>query len=320
VVPGPSFNGNSLAALDPKEYLAVFPFPSGNFGCTTTAGEENSRCLPPFSQGSLNDWSPIDRGQCSSTSTLKSHVTGNAKVSGITFSPNSFGQQPQPFSQVESIHSMNYEHEYRPGLSSNSTIVQPVTTAFPMVSPMPFDDVSNVAVGSGAVHDHINPELGWDISPHVFEPTIMNGGLWPSTEGSQFADLETIGHELSYPMQTPEATFMQGQPDGYDVWDDSGLATASPSTHGPFSAPGFVPNVVPQSPGVIPCNFPTCPKTFKRDSDRTRHEQAVHLKLPGFHLCPIAGCQKSCGKGYSRPDKVTEHLWKKHANLGFTKA
>lgn len=75
-----------------------------------------------------------------------------------------------------------------------------------------------------------------------------------------------------------------------------------------------------QTTALIPCTYPTCNKTFKRASDRTRHEDSVHLNNPGIHLCPVPGCVKSHGKGYSRSDKVTEHLWKKHANLGYTKA
>jgi hypothetical protein len=31
------------------------------------------------------------------------------------------------------------------------------------------------------------------------------------------------------------------------------------------------------------------------------------------------GCNKSEGVGYTRKDKLTEHLWKKHGNLGYVK-
>jgi len=64
-------------------------------------------------------------------------------------------------------------------------------------------------------------------------------------------------------------------------------------------------------------NCSHCMRSFKRDSDRIRHENATHLGQ--VYLCPVAGCVKSQGQGYSRPDKVTEHLWKKHGNLGFVK-
>ncbi|KAE9373625.1 hypothetical protein N431DRAFT_338382 [Stipitochalara longipes BDJ] len=148
----------------------------------------------------------------------------------------------------------------------------------------------------------------------------MNGGISPLTTGFQFATTGELGHELSFQMQTHEATFMQGQPDGTYAWDDTGLANTSPPQNGHASAPLYVPNPVPQSLAVIPCNYPACNKTFKRVSDRSRHEYSVHFQTSGLHLCPIAGCPKNHGKGYSRPDKVMEHLWKKHADLGFTKA
>ncbi|KAK0107396.1 hypothetical protein ONS96_003215 [Cadophora gregata f. sp. sojae] len=70
----------------------------------------------------------------------------------------------------------------------------------------------------------------------------------------------------------------------------------------------------------IRCNFPNCNRSFGRTSDLTRHTSSVHCNIPARHLCPIPGCIKSQGSGYKRADKVTEHLWKKHANLGYTKA
>ena len=63
------------------------------------------------------------------------------------------------------------------------------------------------------------------------------------------------------------------------------------------------------------CSF--CMSSFTRDADRVRHENTTHLGQ--IHLCPIAGCVKSRGRGYSRADKVTEHLWKKHGDLGYVK-
>lgn len=65
------------------------------------------------------------------------------------------------------------------------------------------------------------------------------------------------------------------------------------------------------------CNL--CHRAFKRDADRIRHENSVHSMRAGIYLCPIVGCAKSQGRGLSRADKVTEHLWRKHGNLGYTK-
>lgn len=71
--------------------------------------------------------------------------------------------------------------------------------------------------------------------------------------------------------------------------------------------------------GAIPCMQYGCTVTFKRVTDLVRHEAAVHGINKGVHLCHVAGCNKSQGVGYTRKDKLTEHLWKKHANLGFVK-
>jgi hypothetical protein len=77
----------------------------------------------------------------------------------------------------------------------------------------------------------------------------------------------------------------------------------------------------PRQPNTrIPCTNPTCTRIFKRHFERIRHEASVHRTNRQRHLCPITGCPKSHGKGYTRPDKVTEHLWKKHGNLGYMKA
>jgi hypothetical protein len=69
----------------------------------------------------------------------------------------------------------------------------------------------------------------------------------------------------------------------------------------------------------VPCTQPGCTRTFTRDSDRIRHNNAVHAATQAVYLCPVAGCPKSQGVGYSRADKVTAHKWQKHANLGYTK-
>jgi hypothetical protein len=71
----------------------------------------------------------------------------------------------------------------------------------------------------------------------------------------------------------------------------------------------------------IPCSILGCPVAFSRDSDRIRHEASAHglnqaLRL---HLCPILTCPKSQGAGYTRKDKLTEHMWKKHGDLGYVK-
>jgi len=88
-------------------------------------------------------------------------------------------------------------------------------------------------------------------------------------------------------------------------------------------APDFIWNLNPQSlldsDIPVPCHQFGCFATFKRDPDRIRHEAAVHGINKATYLCHVVGCNKSQGVGYTRKDKLTEHLWKKHGNLGFVK-
>ncbi|KAE9366653.1 hypothetical protein N431DRAFT_562023 [Stipitochalara longipes BDJ] len=72
------------------------------------------------------------------------------------------------------------------------------------------------------------------------------------------------------------------------------------------------------NPQNLNCHY--CMVSFKRSSDRIRHERTIHAATYGVNLCPVIGCPRSQGAGYSRADKVTEHLWKKHGNLGYVKA
>jgi len=74
-----------------------------------------------------------------------------------------------------------------------------------------------------------------------------------------------------------------------------------------------------QQRSLVLCSQFPCPMTFKRHADRIRHEAAVHGVNQQLHLCQIPGCPKGQGRGYSRADKLTEHLWKKHGNLGYVK-
>jgi hypothetical protein len=56
-----------------------------------------------------------------------------------------------------------------------------------------------------------------------------------------------------------------------------------------------------------------CLRSLSRRSDLNRHMNSVHNVGPQvLHLCTVPGCPKSFGAGYSRKDKVTEHLKKVH--------
>jgi hypothetical protein len=101
--------------------------------------------------------------------------------------------------------------------------------------------------------------------------------------------------------------------------NDSNLSPASSMTASALAlAPAPAPPAITNA--RIPCTHLTCTRTFKRHFERTRHEASVHRTHRQRYLCPITGCPKSQGKAYSRADKVTEHLWKKHANLGYMKS
>jgi len=100
---------------------------------------------------------------------------------------------------------------------------------------------------------------------------------------------------------------------------------ANPGAPGDYSFQQTPPPPPPAAPipaqqatgNRIPCTF--CMQTFARDPDRIRHENSIHLNISGQFLCPHPPCPKSQGEGYRRQDKLTEHLWKKHAALGYVK-
>jgi hypothetical protein len=83
--------------------------------------------------------------------------------------------------------------------------------------------------------------------------------------------------------------------------------------HAPASSTGALVAAIP----AFQCHI--CPQSFRRSSDLTRHHSSIHHAVPGLFLCPVQGCVKSRGAGCRRRDKLTEHLWKKHGNLGFAK-
>jgi hypothetical protein len=71
----------------------------------------------------------------------------------------------------------------------------------------------------------------------------------------------------------------------------------------------------------ILCIYGGCTKTFSRTADLDRHVLSVHNRVG--HNCQVPDCSNNKGKGYCRPDKLKEHMWKKHglvADLSYTKA
>ncbi|PMD18657.1 hypothetical protein NA56DRAFT_242173 [Hyaloscypha hepaticicola] len=307
--------------MDCSPPLSQSSYPAGfegevAVGLNTTGIENHDQYSPLQPRGGSKDWLLIDaQGYPSSNS---SGIIGDhATVGGFFCTPSDFNKEQPTLTPPEAFCSIHDSYRIQSSLFNESVLENP-WTALPVTSPSQLGTCSNFAEPFPPLNGYVGPKL--ETPSHVFGLPLMNGGLLPPTDFFQFADDGKIGHELSFPEQSPEATSMQGQPDGSNVWDSSGLANAAAPYNGQASNPPYAANAVPQWPDVFLCHYPTCRQTFKRDTDRSRHEQSVHFNNPGLHLCPIAGCPKSYGKGYSRPDKVTEHLWRKHANLGFTKA
>jgi hypothetical protein len=104
---------------------------------------------------------------------------------------------------------------------------------------------------------------------------------------------------------------------------DQGLNMALAPPVLPASAPTSVSASTRAPTHPFRCRVVGCGRSFTRNGDLVRHDTTVHRRMvqgQHYHLCPVNGCPKAAGRGYSRPDKVTEHLWKKHADLGYTKA
>jgi hypothetical protein len=63
------------------------------------------------------------------------------------------------------------------------------------------------------------------------------------------------------------------------------------------------------------CPWADCASNFRRAADRDRHFVTIHGK-PIKRFCPVAGCSRGRGlwRGYSREDKVKEHVKKVHGS------
>ncbi|KAH8749808.1 hypothetical protein BGZ57DRAFT_1010450 [Hyaloscypha finlandica] len=141
----------------------------------------------------------------------------------------------------------------------------------------------------------------------LLEGNAVGGQPWPAPL------VLGLGDGISYPDALLEGNAIGGQP-----W----LATfASVFDVGAFPDHLGLPPAPqqPLPPQRFPCTLLGCTKSFKRHSDRIRHQNTVHMARQGLHLCPVAGCPKSHGAGFKRSDKLTEHLWKKHGDRGYTK-
>jgi hypothetical protein len=104
--------------------------------------------------------------------------------------------------------------------------------------------------------------------------------------------------------------------DNFRQFDNTANMMAFPAAAnvptGPVAAISGPPAPIQSAPHQrVPCTL--CPGTFGRTSDLTRHITSVHHVGPRvLHLCTVLGCPKSFGTGYSRQDKLKEHLKKAH--------
>jgi hypothetical protein len=152
---------------------------------------------------------------------------------------------------------------------------------------------------------------GHVIYDNLFNPSSLDGANWDPTlmtSGPVFPDFDdqfaNAGNAFVFPL-------------GNLLGDEPIFASLSaPHVAAPITGPAAPPTAPTQPPQRrFPCTQ-ACVETFTCDADRVRHERSTHFAQHGAHRCPIAGCPKSYGAGYSRPDKVKEHLRKKHGAQG----
>lgn len=160
---------------------------------------------------------------------------------------------------------------------------------------------------SSSVFNHANFESLVVPSFDYTEPYLSGTSMdWDDANQNDFAisSLEDFSQRNPFENQIP--SFASAIPNN-GFQQPNSFTLTGPTTHIP--APPVPQSICTQG----------CGATFKRDSDRIRHEASIHGINGLLHLCPVQGCSKSAGAGYTRKDKLTEHLWRKHGNLGFAK-
>ncbi|RDW69222.1 hypothetical protein BP6252_08242 [Coleophoma cylindrospora] len=141
----------------------------------------------------------------------------------------------------------------------------------------------------------------------LIEPTV------PSLNTAGPAQQQVFDNYI-YPIAQPVVpTFNTAAPAQQQVFDNYIYPIAQPVVP-TFSA------AAPAQQQLISCSIFPCTKTFTRDADRIRHETTASIHNRNRdHLCAIPGCRKGQDGGFSRADKLKEHMWKKHADLGYAK-
>ena len=167
-----------------------------------------------------------------------------------------------------------------------------------------FDPASHVSAVSGHYPVSMHVEDDFNAYETDFIPMINGYDIVDNTQHSLIFPINVATNSVGFSNSNIQ--------DGFGI--SSAQAVGNPPTQG-------LPHAVAagnSSHQRFTCT--SCLQTFKRDKDRIRHENNVHRANPTLgHYCPIQGCVKNQAQGYSRADKVTEHLWKVHGNLGYTK-
>ncbi|PMD30069.1 hypothetical protein L207DRAFT_520459 [Hyaloscypha variabilis F] len=177
------------------------------------------------------------------------------------------------------------------------------TIASPIDAPLPFND--------DLIWDS-DDQLGFMIAPAANNMFDSAGDMTSPIRGLSGSYLDPLG-----PLQQ-DVDFDGSMLEPLQDFDDFAPVFDQPAQDMPW--PALVAPIQQQSAtDTIFCTQSPCPITFKRDTDRIRHEAAVHGINKATYLYHVVGCDKSHGVGYTRKDKLTEHLWKKHADLGFVK-
>jgi hypothetical protein len=139
--------------------------------------------------------------------------------------------------------------------------------------------------------------------------------MQPSQDLSQEQmDLQMFSTEMQ-----PRSDFYPHNSDDTSTWNIArNPDTQNASIQPPYPIVGLPVVLSTNSPQLqpltdrFPCTRPGCPRTFRRISDRRRHSESVHSTDKGRYICHHAGCRKNKFPGYSRPDKLHEHLREKH--------
>ena len=193
-----------------------------------------------------------------------------------------------------------------------------------------FDDNSGPLLESGQSWGFDSGNiLEFDPSPFTDGINNFGDGFARTCPGLAFHD-----GTVSYPAQTAQETATQTdgtsqhmmqsvfpQSSGISPLGNTVAYTAANNTL-PLPAAAFTSALAPSpahdpTTGRILC--PYCMVTFRYSRDQIRHAATAHGIKRGLHRCNVVGCPKSQGTGYSRADKLTEHMWKKHGDLGYRK-